>query len=502
MSRFRLEIIVFIAGAVIMIFELVGSRVMAPYLGSSLYVWTSLIGVILGSLSFGYWYGGRLADRRPEHAVLSKILFAAAILVAAVSYFDYLTLKFVRGLLPDLRAASFAGAVILFAPASVLLGMVAPFAVRLRLSDIEETGKVVGRLYAISTVGSISGTFLAGFFLIAFFGTTQILLVLSVLLLATSFLGFRIKRVEPRVVAGLLLLVAVSFRAYLHHSSDTGRIDIDTDYNRVWIDDAVLGESKRPARLLRIDGLFAQAAVYLDNVNELYPNYTRFYRLAEHFRPDARAALAIGGGGYTFPRDYLRRNADVAIDAVEIDPELTELSRQFFALRDHPRMKIYHEDGRMFVARTKKEYDVVFLDAFNSAATIPFHLTTVEFTRELAGLLGPGGVLITNVVSAVEGDHGRMLRALYAVYQKVFPQVHLFPVDNPSQGTTPQSVIVVAIKSPDSVELSSENEEYQGYLANRWTSAVTDDVAAFTDNHAPVEQYSKGVLQYYYKMWF
>ena len=95
-----------------------------------------------------------------------------------------------------------------------------------------------------------------------------------------------------------------------------------------------------------------------------------------------------------------------------------------------------------------------------------------------------------------------MLRALYAVYQKMFPQVHLFPVDKPSQGTTPQSVIVVAIKSPDSVELSSENEEYQGYLANRWTSSVTDDVAAFTDNHAPVEQYSKGVLQYYYKMWF
>ena len=114
-------------------------------------------------------------------------------------------------------------------------------------------------------------------------------------------------------------------------------------------------------------------------------NYTRFYRLAEHFRPDARAALAIGGGGYTFPRDYLRRNADVAIDVVEIDPELTELSRQYFALRDHPRMKIYHEDGRMFVARTKKKYDVVFLDAFNSAATIPFHLTTVEFTRELGG---------------------------------------------------------------------------------------------------------------------
>ncbi len=297
--------------------------------------------------------------------------------------------------------------------------MVAPFAVRLQLSDIEETGEVVGHLYAISTVGSISGTFLAGFFLIAFFGTTQILLVLSVLLLAASFVGLTMKKTKRRVVASLLLLLAVSFRAHLHHNSDTGRIDIDTDYNRVWIDDSVFGESKRRGRLLRIDGLFAQAAVYLDNLNELYPNYTRFYRLAEHFRPDARAALAIGGGGYTFPRDYLRRNADVAIDAVEIDPQLTELSRQYFALRDHPRMKIHHEDGRMFVARTEKKYDVVFLDAFNSAATIPFHLTTLEFTRELVGVLGPNGVLITNVVSAIEGDRGRMLRALYAAYQKV-----------------------------------------------------------------------------------
>ncbi len=499
MSKIRLEAVVFITGAVVMIFELVGSRVLAPSLGGSIHVWTSLIGVILGSLSLGYWYGGKLADRRPEQSLLSSIILGAAAFVVLVAYGGDASLAVVRSLFSDLRLASVVAALVLFAPASVLLGMVIPFAVRLEIEDVRGSGALVGRLYAISTIGSIVGTFLAGFFLISYLGTTRILLVLSLLLVMAALL-IRGRMSGSKIgTKAVLVVLAVLGRVWLAPVLETGRTMIDTDYNRVIIEEMVEEDSGLRVRLLCFDDLFSQSGVYVDNPETLYEGYTPFYRLAEHFRPDARRSLLIGGGAFTHPRDYLRRNPHSRIDVVELDPALTEISRSYFFLRNDPRLNIYHEDGRTFVTRSNEAYDVVFLDAFTSAATVPFHLTTVQFTKQVRRILLSDGLLLVNVLSAIEGPQGRLLRALYRTYRSLFEQVCIFPVDDPVESTVPQNLIIVALKGRQPAALGSEDEELGAYLEHRWQGDIPEDLPLLTDDFAPVTHYMLGTIQHFFE---
>lgn len=169
-----------------MIFELVGSRVMGPYVGTSTFVWTSLIGIILASLSIGYWLGGKYADRKASYQILSLIILTAAVLIGSITFFKDNFLQLIQDSITDIRWGSVIDAILLFALPSILLGMVSPYAVKLKMNNLDTTGRTVGNLYAISTSGSIIGTFAAGFFLIPFFGSTKILLLLAILLILCS----------------------------------------------------------------------------------------------------------------------------------------------------------------------------------------------------------------------------------------------------------------------------------------------------------------------------
>jgi predicted membrane-bound spermidine synthase len=172
-DKFLLEIVVFITGAIVMIYEIIGSRILAPYIGTSTYVWTSLIGVILGSLSLGYWLGGRMADRQPNLKLLSAVLFISSTLVTITILLQEIVLFGLAVASIRLELKAVIAALVLFAPASILFGLVTPYAVRLRMIDVQDAGKTVGRLYALSTVGSILGTFAAGFFLLPFVGSVR-----------------------------------------------------------------------------------------------------------------------------------------------------------------------------------------------------------------------------------------------------------------------------------------------------------------------------------------
>src|SRR3989344_2131684 len=184
--KYDLEIVVFVCGAVVMVFELIGSRIMAPYVGTSTYVWTSLIGVILGSLSAGYYLGGRLADHWPFTKPLAIIIFISAVAIAFSTIIkDLVSLPIV--FLPfSMEIKSLLISVILFAPASFLLGMVSPYAVRLRMKDVFKAGAASGNLYAISTLGSIVGIFVAGFYMIPRFGSFFSLFTLFFFLIFTA----------------------------------------------------------------------------------------------------------------------------------------------------------------------------------------------------------------------------------------------------------------------------------------------------------------------------
>lgn len=496
MKGFVLEIIVFICGAVVMILELVGSRVLAPYVGTSIVVWTSLIGIILGSLSLGYWWGGRLSDKTPNYRTFSLIIFGAAILIGLITFVKTPVLEFLQQTMSSIHLNAMVATTILFAPPSVMLGMISPYAVRLKIRDLNTTGATVGTLYAVSTVGSIAGTFLAGFVLIATFGSTNILYLLALVLAGTSVLAYARGFLGAKVVTMLILSVSmVAVNAQASFQRQGGFIDVDTQYNRIWIYTSIDEETGRYTRVLVTNPEETQSAMYLDDDDDLVLRYTRFYRMVHHFRPDAQRALMIGGAGYSYPKEFLKRFPGATMDVVEIDPRMTDLARRYFNLKDDPRISIQHEDGRTFLNRGNGRYDVIFSDAFSSFYSIPYQLTTVEAVRRMHSLLQDDGVVMINIISAIEGDMGRFLRAQYATFRQVFAQVLLFPVHEREDGAVMQNIMLVALKSSREFESDSNDEEIADYLSYRWTREIPADMPLLTDDFAPVDNYILEILK-------
>ena len=483
-----LETAVFLCGAVVMVIELTGSRIMAPFLGTSLVVWTSLIGIILAAMSAGYFWGGRLADRRPERALLGRIILLAAFATAAVAA----TKTFVLGTLQSqgagLHAAAVWGALLLFAPPAMLLGMVAPFAVRLKLSHKRTGGQTAGNLYAISTIGSIVGTFAAGFVLIAWLGSTNILLLMAAVLALAALLAGRSR---PGAAAGSLavFMVLLAFGIYYDERlAAAGFVDVDTPYNRVIVFNGAEIGSGRPIRVMVTGPQGRQSAMYLDHPIELAVPYTRYYRLIEHFAPGMKRLLVLGGGGYSFPKYALANYPAVSVDVVEIDPGITRLARELFALKDHPRLRVVEEDARTFLNRNRRRYDAILCDTFNSDYSIPFHMTTVEAVERIRNALAPDGVVLVNVLSALEGDRGRLFQAMYATYASVFPRVAAFALEanDPAEW---QNVIIAAFASPDEPGSADPLPEMRPLLAHRIPPPEAPAVPRLTDDYAPVDRY-------------
>lgn len=491
--HYLIEITVFVSGAVVMIYELAGSRVLAPYVGTSIIVWTSLIGIILGSLSIGYYVGGRVADRNPKIYGLAFLLFVAAILIGFTVISKEFILRSVGETFTDIKTAAVVASIILFAPASVILGTVSPYAIRLKSSSLTRMGTTAGSLYALSTIGSIAGTFLAGFYLVPQFGVSNILVFLAITLLLLSILlapvQFLYSKVGFMIAFFMFLFVSDSMLSYAAFYPNAK--EVNTSYARVFVNETVRND--RPIRELMISNEHS-SAMYLDG-NDLVYEYTKFYHLARHFKPDLKSALIIGGAGYSFPKDFLRVYPQAKLDVVEIDPGLTTIAKKYFRLEDDPRLTIYHEDGRTYLNRTEKKYDVIFGDAFNSQYSIPFQLTTREAIQRSYDALSDDGVVVLNVISAISGDQGIFLRAEYNTYKKVFPNVVLFPVWSNQNGEQVQNIILVATKNKTLPPLFSQDPEIDAYLKHYYAQAIPDDIPELTDDYAPVDFYISRILR-------
>ncbi|MDP2647865.1 MAG: fused MFS/spermidine synthase [Candidatus Yanofskybacteria bacterium] len=485
-KKYFLELIVFISGAVVMVLEIVGSRVVAPYIGTSIIVWTSLIGGILASLSIGYWWGGALADAQPNYHRFSRILFLSAAFILILAWGKDFILSFLMAV-SELRMRSLLAVVFLFAPPSILLGMVSPFAVRLRMHEVQTSGSTVGRLYAISTAGSIFGTFITGFFLLSHLGTTNILFLLAVAQFLCSILASI--STWKRILVGSAVLTLFYFNPGTYYPLSAIEFhDFNTNYHRVWIYDIPNDISGRTVRYLDTEYDGHQSGMFVDNPDELVFEYTKMYRLAGHFRPDLSRALLIGGGGYSYPKNFLKQFETAVIDVVEIDSGLTELAREYFALPNDDRLTIYHQDARVYLNESNAVYDVIIGDAFRSSFSIPYHLATIEAVRRYHDLLTPNGAMLLNVIGSLDGPASKLLKAQYATFQSVFPQVHLFPVD-PMNPDKLQNILLVVFKSDQAQAFESIHPEFARYLQRRWTGEFSSDVPVLTDEFAPVEQY-------------
>ncbi|MGI8494323.1 MAG: fused MFS/spermidine synthase [Pyrinomonadaceae bacterium] len=489
-DNFLLEIVVFVSGALVMIFEIVGSRILAPYIGTSTYIWTSLIGVILGSLSLGYWFGGRMADSKPELRILALVLFIAGGLMTVTMLVQEFVLSALATASMRLELKAVIAAIVLFAPASVLFGFVTPYAIRLKMLSVENAGKIVGKLYALSTVGSIAGTFAAGFFLLPFVGSVRTLYLLIGLLFALSVLVAPFKLTTKRIYVLLLFPAAIGFNEFYAYTlrKDFGLHDIDTYYSRVRVFQSVDKNTDKPITALAISPFSVQSAMFNDS-DELVLNYSKFYHLLRHFKPDFQKTLIIGGAGYSFPKEYLRKYPDKQIDTVEIDPQMTEIARDYFRLKDDPNLQFFHEDGRIFLNKAAaKTYDVILLDAFGSVYSIPFQLTTREAVHKMNATLTDDGVVILNLISAVKGEGSYFLQSEYKTYAESFPRVYLFKVNPDEPDDITQNLILVAAKS-NNISLESNDAVISALLANRCEKPLNLTVPILTDDLAPVEYY-------------
>ena len=494
-GRGVLEITSFICGAMVMVVEMAGSRLLAPWMGTSLIVWTSLIGIILACLSVGYWLGGKLADITPETKSLSKIILASSVSIAILALSANPVLNYVSGNIKNLYISSVVAAIILFSIPSILLGMVSPMIVRIALLSASKIGATVGRFSALSCIGSIIGTFLGGFVLISLFSTGTILMITAAILAVTSAVvgiqGYKARKIPAGTI--VLILVCVSLGVWIEIDGlpmATAGIHIETTYNHMRIYEGY--RYNRLVRMLQNDPVGNQSGMYIDAPNEHVFDYTKFYDLAFFYRQGIKNVLMLGGGGYTIPKYLAAYYPEISVDVVELDPGITAAAEKYFEFVRNDKTRVFHEDARTFInraAKTATKYDAVFWDVFTSEYNIPFHLATKESASRAYELLSDDGITVMNIISSVEGKSGGVFRGIYAAFSEVFPHVKVFLATYPNAPTIRQNAVLVASKS-ELISKIEPDEKIKNFLSHELKQPVTMDIAAFTDAFAPVEYYS------------
>ncbi len=485
----------FTSGGILLALEIVASRVLAPTFGNSIYVWGSLIGVFLAALSLGYWIGGQVADRYPRYGVFCGLVFLAGLLVVpipAVSpwLLDRIALADVGPRLGPLLAAT-----LLFFPASLVMGTISPFAVRLATRTVQTVGNTAGRLYALSTLGSIVGCLAAAFWLLSVMGVREIILVLGLAEMGIAALGFAVARSMAAAAAATVVLVASVLLVPRAATGDPPGLVYarDTVYHRITVSD------EAGVRYLKLDNYW-QSAMDLRDPERTVFRYADYMHTGMLFVPDPARVLLIGVGGGTIPKQYLRDYPWVRMDMVDIDPHVIEVARRYFGVPLGGRIRAFAEDGRQFVRRTSVRYDQVLMDAY-LRDTLPFHLATREFFQEVREVLTPRGVFVMNVIGALAGPQSRLFRAVYRTLREVFPAVYVFPVEFGPWGAEEalRNIIVVAVQSPPEgpaavraryarVRDRIRIRDFEVVVRDLYTRPIpTEDVPVLSDNFAPID---------------
>jgi spermidine synthase len=419
-SQAALAALVFGAGIGSLATEIAASRMLAPYFGSSTIVWANLIGIVLAGLAVGYWLGGKLADRRPERRLLGLIVLAAALWVAMTPFVARPFLDAAVGNLDDASAGavigSFFAVLLLFAPAVVLLGMVSPFAIRLAITDVESAGEVAGRFYALSTVGSLVGTFVPALIAIPLVGTQRTLLGTAALLaVSASFLLGRKVIVLAAAIAALAALPpgAVKAEPGLLHEEDSLYQFIQ-----------VIERDDGRRRLLRLNEGVAVHSVWREDTVLTGGVWDAFLALPPLLDRPLRNVAILGNAGGTTARALGRFYPEARVDGVELDPAVSDVGREYFGMEDNPNLTVYDADARPFLRRTDARYDLIIVDAYHQPY-VPFYLATREFFRLARERLAPGGMVALNVAS-VPGDES-LLDGIAGTLTHEFDSVAVWP---------------------------------------------------------------------------
>jgi len=485
------SITIFVSSAILLVLEITAGRLIAPYVGVTIYSWTSIIGVILAGLSLGNWLGGLWADKGGDESSTGIVLALAAVF----SLSSLLVLSWIAPLLQnsqlDLISSSFLYVLAMFFIPAVLLGIPTPLLTTLALHLDQRTGHIVGRMHALAAMGSIIGTFITGFVLIQYIGSRNIIILSALILLALALPFFR--TISLKFSALILTLgVAVVLLTY-HQQGFSNPCDHESNYFCLRVVDSSDQASYGTAKALVLDHL-VHGINHESEADLLIAPYVHLMQelVEHHFTPQQVPELDYffaGGGSYTQPRAVKAAFPRSQVTVAELDPTVTATVQQQMYV-DTQDMDVIHGDARTILYRlADKRFDVVVTDAFHDIA-IPYHLVTQEYIQLVKSRLNEGGLFTTNVVDAFPNP--KMVKSLLKTLEQEFDHVNIWLDDIPQQ---PQRMTFVISASNKAIK-SDIIDSRRGFK-RRWfrinnplqqSGTPMDDLPVFSDDYVPVER--------------
>ncbi len=480
MSLLYIYVLAFFSGMCIMAVELCASRLMAPFFGTSTFVWTNIIGIIMIALSVGYFVGGKLADRKPRLHILLELLMAASAFLLVLPFLAPPLVRWLASLMGSFNSSfsfiffgSLSAITVLFSPPIVIMGMTSPFLIRI-IAQSGRVGDSAGHIFGISTIGSVLGTFLPILVFIPTFGTATTILFFAAALFIVTALGF-----ANRKAALVCVAVAVPFLFPVPPMREIPGKVYSTESAYQYIEVFDRGSFRY---LAYNDALGFQTVANKTSVfTGLYYDY--YSLLPIWLGTPPKSALIIGLGGGIIANQIYYFYPGIGVDGVEIDPKVIEIARTYFSLVD--KVTVFNQDGRIFVNLGKRKHDIVIIDAYTQQVYIPFHLTTKEFFSQVKKGLSNKGIVAMNVSSA--RDDSPLIRSITNTLRLVFSHVYQLRIPNSVDNVVLASDRSIDFETPDGAVIKGMEGMTQYGRQFFKESPYDERYKPLTDDKAPVE---------------
>ena len=492
MKKYRFEIIIFIVDAIVMILELIASRLLSPYFWNSNIVRTSVIWIILLSSSLWCYFGGKIADNKHKEKSLKIILIMTSLIIFIIPFIQKFILCNISNDISNVKLWAILSTILLFFIPSFLMGNINPIILKLKLENLHTAWKTAGKISAIWTIWAIVWTFLWGFVLVPNFWSNNIIFVLTIILLLTVFLVNC--NIKEKSNIFLIILAIISYFAFIWFTE--WNLDKE-DYILSWIKNTVISydteywsvriynASKQweNIRILNIDGWF-ESATFTDEWKEydLVFDYTKYYDKMFNANIDINNILLIWGWGYSYPKYYISHYTWKRMDVVEIDWKITDIAKKYFYLdkliqdfdlTNNKRLNLINEDWRTYLNNNNILYDAILNDAFawdNPAKT----LTTLENIKNIKKSLQKNWLYLTNIISSLEWNKSKFLRAEVNTLKKVFNNIYIIPCRSNDDLFNSQNIMVIA--SDDDLSFD-----------NTYNLILNKDEIVITDDYCPID---------------
>ncbi|MEJ0001697.1 MAG: fused MFS/spermidine synthase [bacterium] len=488
----------FLAGFSVMTVELVSSRIVAPIIGSSVFTWTSVIGITLAGLSIGSWLGGKLADRAKHAEILPLSFLASSVLVSVIPVLSKHT-DFITGASDSMLGLNLFISLYLFLLPALSIGLIQPLILKKYATDFSTIGSRYGLLSAVWSAGSLIGVFMTGFFFISHIGSGATIWLTAAILFLTGlcFAFSQKKTLNFFLIAAIIVPLALWSFKRNEYAEKNVVFHGETDYYDAKVVDTYLS-SLGESRILFLD--FDSHSVDTDEVSPYL--YTEMYPAFRDIKPGIKSILAIGAGAYTMPEHFKEYYKDADVSVIETDPEIEQIGKDYFKLGDYD-IKTTVGDARLVLKRDPKKYDVIFGDAYNSFISVPWYLLTKEWNDVAREKLTDGGMYAINFIGSLEGENSRFALAVLNTFRKSFPNFYAFTF-----GASPgdaQNIVFIGVKGDLPMSESALKEKLaqgrNGFLADRLAPAAlfdNDQSLILTDDFSPVEKLMAPMMKEYF----